>query len=267
MSPRTKSSDRFAYLREAALAALRREPPIPSPRLGLPVSHGNFARLGRRLLQVLTGVGGLRPDERVLDVGCGPGRVARVLTQYLSEGGSYEGFDVVPAAIDWCQRTIAARHPNFRFTHVDIRNQSYNPQGAIEPAEFVFPYPDEDVDFAFLISVFTHMLPEDMERYLREIQRVLRPGGRCLMTFFLLNPASEAAIDEGRARRAFSHQGPGYRSGDPRLHERAVAYTEDDVREALLEAGLTLREPIQHGSWAQGGGPMGQDVLVAARSV
>jgi SAM-dependent methyltransferase len=267
VSPRPKPSDRLVYVREAILAALRREPPIPSPRLGLPAGRSNFARMGRHLLQILIDVGGLRPDERVLDVGCGPGRVARVLARYLSEEGSYEGFDVVPNAIDWCQRTIAARYPNFRFTHVDIRNEMYNPEGAIEPSEFAFPYPRDDVDFVFLFSVFTHMLTNDMERYLREIRRVLRPGGRCLMTFFLLNQASEAAINEGRAHRAFSQQGPGYRSDSRRVHERAVAYTEEHVRQALLEAGLSLREPIQPGRWAGGTGPAYQDIVVAVRSV
>ena len=32
------------------------------------------------------------------------------------------------------------------------------------------------------------MLTEDMENYLSEIVRVLRKGGRCFITYFLLNP-------------------------------------------------------------------------------
>jgi len=40
------------------------------------------------------------------------------------------------------------------------------------------------------------MLPPDMENYLREITRVLKPGGRCLITNFLLNAASLKLIEE-----------------------------------------------------------------------
>jgi ubiquinone/menaquinone biosynthesis C-methylase UbiE len=221
--------------------------------------------MGRRLFRILIDVGGLRPDDRVLDVGCGPGRVARGLVGYLSPAGSYEGFDVVPEAIAWCRRKIAPRHPNVRFTHVDIRNDMYNPQGAIEPSKFVFPYRDDEFDFAFLFSVFTHMLPADVDRYLGEIQRVLRPGGRCLMTFFLLTEASEKAMREGRAARTFPQQALGYRSGSVQVHERAVAYAEEDVRRMVARAGLEVQTPILHGTWAGGNAPLNQDIVVVLK--
>ena len=48
-------------------------------------------------------------------------------------------------------------------------------------------------DVAFLTSVFTHMLPEDVEHYLDELARVLKPGGRTLITWFLLLGAFVAA--------------------------------------------------------------------------
>ena len=36
----------------------------------------------------------LKPNEKVLDVGCGNGQKARVLTKHLTDCGSYEGFDI-----------------------------------------------------------------------------------------------------------------------------------------------------------------------------
>lgn len=229
------------------------------------MGRAGFARVGSRLVRILVEATGLEAHERVLDVGCGPGRVARLLTSHLSPSGSYEGFDVVPGAIQWCQRTISPRFPNFRFMHVDIRNEMYNPQGTIEPSEFAFPYPDADFDFAFLYSVFTHMLPADVERYLGEIGRVLRPGGRCLLTFFLLTDASEEAMREGRAARTFPQRGPGYRSGSEHVHERAVAYAEEDARRLIDNAGLRIREPILHGTWGGGSAPLNQDIVVVMK--
>jgi ubiquinone/menaquinone biosynthesis C-methylase UbiE len=37
---------------------------------------------------------GLRPDEKILDVGCGIGRKTLPLTQYLTKGREYEGIDI-----------------------------------------------------------------------------------------------------------------------------------------------------------------------------
>jgi len=116
------------------------------------------------------------------------------LTKYLSEG-SYEGIDIIPYHINWCKKNIMSRYPNFRFQMADVFNKLYNPKGKYKPSEYEFPYQDEDFDFVFLTSVFTHMLPKDMENYFSQIARVLRKKGRCLITFFLLNKESLRLIE------------------------------------------------------------------------
>ena len=83
---------------------------------------------------------GLKPDERVLDAGCGIGRIAVPLTEYLDESGGYEGFDIAPEGIAWCRENITPRYPNFRFQVADIYNKSYNPEGSQKADEYEFPY-------------------------------------------------------------------------------------------------------------------------------
>ena len=51
----------------------------------------------------------------------------------------------------------------------------------------------------YLISVFTHMLPEECENYAQEIMRVLRPGGRCAVTTFLVDRGNDASIRDWTA--------------------------------------------------------------------
>ncbi len=224
-------------------------------------------KAGRRYLELFIDLGGLRPDHAVMEPGCGTGRMARPLTGYLGAEGSYDGFDVMREAIDACVREIGREHPNFRFQHVDVHNSVYNRDGKLDPQSFRFPYGDESFDFVYLTSVFTHMLPSEVSHYLDEIRRVLRPSGRSLMTFFLLNADARAAIEAGEARRTFRHEGDGYRfdiRGEP---ERAIAYEEEDATAMIAAAGLEIEGRVHHGTWT-GRQPAatGQDVIVAKRA-
>ena len=91
----------------------------------------------------------------------------------------------------------------------------------------------------FLTSVFTHMLPPSVRRYLNEIRRVVKPGGRVLATFF---------PDSAGRRRAARGSRPGYRTSN-RIVPGAVAYEGSVVREWFRASGLTIVEPIHRGSW------------------
>ena len=120
----------------------------------------------------------------MLDIGCGIGRMAVPLTRYLNEQGSYEGFDIVAEGIDWCTKKITPKYPRFSFHLADVYSQKYNPEGTFSASEYPFPFKDESFDLVFLTSVFTHMLPPDVENYMKEISRVLKRNGSCLITFF-----------------------------------------------------------------------------------
>jgi SAM-dependent methyltransferase len=208
-------------------------------------------------------LGDLRPEEAVLEPGCGAGRMARPLSGYLSSAGSYDGFDVMRGPIESCNENIAAAHPNFHFRHVDVLNRAYNPEGRLDPEKFEFPYPDGAFDFAFLTSVFTHMLPPEMRHYLSELRRVLRPGGRCLMTFFLLNDESLDALRAGQASRTFAHEGDGFRYDVPDTPEAAVAHPETNVRDLLAREGFELYAPIRYGYWCgRSVEDPGQDIVI-----
>ena len=246
------------FLLGSALRRLagRSRPSQPRP---LPGTKGR--REGELYLRRFVELAGLTPDKAVLEPGCGTGRMAEPLARYLTTG-SYDGFDVVREAITKCERQII--RPNFRFQHVDVANRFYNPEGRIRPEEFEFPYPDESFDFVFLTSVFTHMLPPEVKHYLGEIKRVLRPGGRCLATFFVLNKESLAAARNGGSRKHFPHKGDGYFYNAPNRPEASVGYREEDVL-GFLE-GFEL-QALQYGHWSgrQDAGAVGQDIVVVNR--
>lgn len=247
------------------LRGRRRGPETRAPaRAPRTLPGTQYRKAGQNYLKLFRELGQLQPEHAVLEPGCGTGRMARPLTDYLSAEGSYDGFDVMREAIDTCVEEIGAEHSNFRFQHVDIHNSVYNRDGKLDPESFAFPYEDESFNFVFLTSVFTHMLPPEVRHYMDEIQRVLRPDGRCLMTFFLLNPDALAAIEAGRAKRTFEHEGDGYRFDIPGRPERAVAYRDEDALEMITAAGLEVDGEIHYGMWAgRKPAPAGQDIIVA----
>jgi SAM-dependent methyltransferase len=222
--------------------------------------------VGANYLEHFRNVCGLKPDETVLDVGCGVGRMAVPLAGYLSPNGRYEGFDIVSASIRWCQRAITARWPHFRFQHADIFNREYNPDGCAQGCDFRFPYRDATFDFAFLTSVFTHLMPADAAHYLNELGRVLKPGGRCLATFFLLNAESNALVDAERGRFTLESREGVYRVHKRAVPETCIALDELFVEEAVGGAGLTLQRPVRYGSWCgRNPGFEFQDVVIVRK--
>ena len=125
---------------------------------------GEFEAIGALLRETLIHHG-LQKDHYVIDVGCGSGRLAKPLSEYLTEG-KYLGIDVVPQLIDYA-RSIAGR-PDWRFEMA---------QG------LTIPEADNNADMVCFFSVLTHLLHEESFVYLREAKRVLKPGGKIVLSF------------------------------------------------------------------------------------
>jgi SAM-dependent methyltransferase len=234
---------RAAIADAAARVRGAHDPEIPPRRLQSWVGAGDYRAIGEEFRRHFVELGGLQPHHDVVDVGCGSGRMAFALKGWLT--GSYEGFDVAPEGILWCQHAISSRHPNFRFQVADVRSERYNPSGAATAGEYRFPYEDAAFDFAFLTSVFTHLPHDAVAHYLRELARVLRPGGRCFATYFLMN---DEAISLMGGHGQFGVDLGTHLVVDERVPDRAVAYREHHVRQMHERAGLPI-EAIHLGSW------------------
>jgi SAM-dependent methyltransferase len=209
----------------------------------------SFETSGAEFMSYLRLLAELRPDQRMLDIGCGCGQMALQLKDYLDERGSYAGVDIHRPSIRWCQKNIAGRHENFQFAHIDVRNLAYNPDGMERAEAYRFPYEDRSFDLILLKSVFTHMRPPEVSGYLGEVARLLKLNGRCLATFFLLNEEQAMlARDEANDLR-FMHGEGNWRYVYEHSPESAVAYDESFVMKLLEEHGLTLKERI-YGRWS-----------------
>ena len=204
--------------------------PLPSQSEVNVIGGGNLIGIASHFLGIMIERCGLKPTDNVLEVGCGLGRMAYPLTAYLAPNARFEGFDIVPFLIQRASQNITPSHPNFNFQLANIYNGMYNPQGNVLSTEYIFPYANNSFDFVLLTSVFTHMLPEEVKHYLKEIHRVLRPGGKCLMTFFLLDSESQSLIEQGKssANIRFPHGNECYVAEVNNL-EAVVGYRENQL--------------------------------------
>jgi len=212
------------------------------------IGSGDFIKQGNSILQQFIDLGALKTNARVLDVGCGIGRLAVPLTKYLDEDGSYEGFDVVKSGIDWCEKHISRQFPNFKFTHIDLKNDLYNLETETQAKDFVFPYQENEFDFVFLTSVFTHMMPEDVEAYLKQIQRVLKKGGICFATFFIMNNENKQLMEASDGIK-FNYDFGNYYQHNSKVKEANIAFEEAYLDQLFSATGLKI-ENKYFGFWS-----------------
>lgn len=105
------------------------------------------------------------PALRMLDLGCGCGRIARWLApQIEAAGGEFHGSDLNPKLVAWCRANLPGR---------------YGTNGLKPP----LPHADGALDLVYAYSVLTHLREPVAEAWLAEAARILRPGGLALLTF------------------------------------------------------------------------------------
>jgi SAM-dependent methyltransferase len=239
---------------------------VPPRRLRGFVGDGDFIATGEEHLGYFIKYGKLRPEHKVLDVGCGIGRMALPLTRYLSPQGEYYGFDPTVESVRWCSEHITRRYPNFHFELVDLHNEFYSPSGKYRPEDFKFPYEDNSFDFVFLTSVFTHLFPGALRNYFSEVNRVLHRGGRSFITYFLLNPDSVALTGEGKSSLNFVHHLEDCWTAYPGNPEGALAFDEDEIRSLYAAKSIRIEE-LKYGQWCGRDNHYGgfQDIIVGTK--
>lgn len=253
----------------AELVTGRRDPLMPPRRMigvgSNSIVKSDYRAIGRALVELMVRLADLRPDDAVLEVGSGTGRIAANLTPILSSAGQFEGFDIVGEGVRWCQANITPRFPRFRFTHADVFNAAYNPDGRQHANAYRFPYDDAVFDVVVATSVLTHMYREDAAHYLREIARVLKPGGRTFITHFLWTPELATKQEQERNAMHFAFPVPHGFTIDAAEPEAAIAIDIDAVRADYERAELTL-DPVYFGRWrGRTDGLNFQDIVVARK--
>ncbi len=216
-----------------------------------------------RSRHLLPGQGGL-----IYDLGCGYGRAAYWLAE-SGYAGRYFGCDILRSHIDWLKQNLSpATQGRFEFAHLDVRNDRYNPTGAVPAGQARLPEAARTPDLATAFSVFTHMYPDEIRHYLEELSARMEPGSVLWATFFAWNDEAARGVEEGRSAYSMSHRLNAYcryhDAADP-LH--AISFQEEWIREQLIAAGFSLREWLP-GAWCGRGADREtyQDTVVAEKA-
>jgi len=234
------------------------------PLGGLNPYNPHYDRIGQHFCDLLIEHAGLKRDSRILDIGCGTGRLAKPISQLL-DTGSYEGIDVSRQYIEYCQAHLAK--PNIRFNHVNIKHEEYNPTGVISPMDFKLHHNDNSFDIVTAIAVFNHFETKWVYKYITEMARVLRPKGILFATYLILNPNYLHSLANNDDQSMIFE----YRTLDSwhKFQDRPlinVAIPESGLRQQYVKCGLMIKEPIRYGEWC--GSPValtGHDVVIAIK--
>jgi cyclopropane fatty-acyl-phospholipid synthase-like methyltransferase len=159
---------------------------------------------------------GLESQMKVLEIGCGTGRVLIGLSQHI-KGGSYTGIDVVDECVEYTRARIVDLGLGENFKARKMSNY--------------LDYPNEKYDCIFAFSVFTHMESEDIYQTLMELRSRLKPESFTLFTFLPLETAFGSALFIQESRYDLDKR---YR------RVRNTAFTMDTISEICKLAGYKI---------------------------
>lgn len=151
-------------------------------------SGRKFVESADKLLARILGFGVDLRDKSILDLGCSCGRLAFALRDLIG-AGKYQGIDIDPISIDWAQRYFSKERfsGKFRFDLVSVYSDVYNIRSIVDASTFRFPFEDHQFDIIVAYSLFTHLLANEAENYLRNAYRVMKSGGQLVFSCFAVN--------------------------------------------------------------------------------
>ena len=124
---------------------------------------------------------GLNTDSKILDIGCGTGRLPSKLFNFFSDKGVYFGLDITQKAIDFCK--MKYDKPNFHFLYKEASSS--------------IPLKNENFDFIVFFSVFTHIYPNEILNYLIQCKTLLDKNGKIIADIFTDDKVVDHTGDSG----------------------------------------------------------------------
>ena len=118
---------------------------------------------------------GIKPGMTVMDLGCGSGAFTPFVARAVGEQSKVYAVDIQPAMLKQLERKLPETE-NQDISNIELKQVS----------AYDLPFEDESLDLVYMVTVLQEIL--DRGKVLREIKRVLKPGGILAVTEFLPDP-------------------------------------------------------------------------------
>jgi SAM-dependent methyltransferase len=231
------------------------------PLGGLNPYSPQFEVIGKQLVSLLINHARLSNNTRILDLGCGTGRLAKQLPDHKH----YIGLDINEYFLSYCIK----QYPHHRFILSEVQHDEFNPSGAIQVGDYSLPIDNCSIDLVACFGLFNHFYMEWFAHYINLLSHVLKAGGIILCTCLLLNDHSILQIEKGKTNRPFTFQ---HDLGDSKIEysDRPLLNTaipEILVRRCFMENKLLIKEPILYGTWCNHpNASFGHDIIIARKN-
>jgi 7,8-dihydro-6-hydroxymethylpterin dimethyltransferase len=160
----------------------------------------------------------LRPGQRVLDLGCGTGVECFIASGLVGQSGQVTGVDMLDSMLELSERAAGGVAANLGYRNVEFK------KGYLEE----LPMPDSSTDV--IISNCVINLSPHKRRTFAEIFRVLRPGGRLVISDVVCETEPDAAIRNDEVLRGECISG---------------AFTQRDLFRILEESGFVAARVLK----------------------
>jgi len=213
-----------------------------------------------------------KEDNVILDVGCGTGLMGIASDPFLGEHGRYLGIDIVKRDIDFCH----SHYPSSRFLFKNLKadNPAFLTNQKNEGAHWEAD--SSSFDLVTALSVWTHLKEEEAIFYFAEIDRVLKPGGKAIVAFFLLDEAYKTSLPDRSHKTGQYHMTsqdlwifdqPAYGSDSwfypkwAKVPEKAIGVSQEGLNRLTVNTKLQM---IKHypGNWKEIPSAFFQDIVV-----
>lgn len=210
-----------------------------------------------------------KENNFILDVGCGTGLMCIAAEPFLGSRGHCVGIDAIKSNIHFCRENFP--EDKFTFFHPDRRSPENRMLWDVE---------DRTFDVITALSVWTHFGEETAMYYFKEVNRMLKPGGIAIISFFFLDSIYADGLNMRNSNEigryhstkqgvwVFSER---VRNSDSWLcpswvkrPEQAIGVTPEGMREMIYESpDLRMVEMGYYpGNWKEHPGIFFQDVFV-----
>ena len=262
------SLDRESILRTKNIRSI----PNQKFRKGGKISYAEWAHVIGIFQTLFYEVLDKKDDNKILDIGSGTGLLAMASEPFISGNGYYKGLDVIKSKIDFSNNHY--NNPKLKFSHFNVNNATYSKFQ--NETLLKWDIKDNSYDLVTALSVWTHFNENDALFYLKEVERVLKKGGKAIITFFYLDDYYDNSlkIRENKTGRFHStnqlrwifnkkaYESQSWFSTDwAKVPEDAIGINKKGMDELILNSNLKLIK-YYPGNWKEKVGLYFQDVLI-----